>query len=275
MLKSLFRYDFRAVVRHWWIALLTVAALTCMGGVCIRVLDSDRELPEAVRALAMIGMILTMLGFFAVYLVGVISVFVRFYRNFFTDEGYLTFTLPVSRVQLLNSKLIMSVGVLCVSAVVIFLGIMGMMAIGLGDKLFNQAFWEGWTEFWSLGMEGLGVYLPLYMLELAALAVLAMVFFCLLVFVCITFACIITKKAKVLAAIGIYYVANSVISFGTQILYLFTLPNILMWLTDVPEEQIKSGLVLLLLGLGLFIAVACALLYCLEHWMLDRKLNLH
>lgn len=275
MLKSLLRYDFRAVLKYWWIAVVSVLAFSVIGGGCIAVLDSDKTLPTVVTVLAVIGLILSILGFFAFYLLTVILVFVRFYKNFFTDEGYLTFTLPVKRTQLLNSKLIMSTSVLCGSGLLMYAGILIMLAIGLGRHLSNPEFWEGFPEFSKALLQELDAYVVIYALELLALCVLAFAFFSLLVFCCITFASIITRKAKVLAAIGIYYAANSVLSFVTQLLYLFALPNLSIWLTNMPESQIKATFALLMLVLVLFAAVFCMLLYCLEYWMLDRKLNLN
>ena len=46
----------------------------------------------------------SVLSLFTACAVTLIFVFIRYYKNFFTDEGYLTFTLPVKRSTLLNAK---------------------------------------------------------------------------------------------------------------------------------------------------------------------------
>jgi hypothetical protein len=84
----------------------------------------------------------------------------------------------------------------------------------------------------------------------------------------------ITKKAKLITASGIYYGASGILSFVVQMLYLFGLTNINKFLTDLPEAMISPIVCLMGLVVLLFIAVFCTLLYTFEHWMLDRKLNL-
>ena len=53
--------------------------------------------------MAMLLVIACVMAIIASAVVTELLVFVRFYKNFFTDEGYLTFTLPVSRKDLLLS----------------------------------------------------------------------------------------------------------------------------------------------------------------------------
>lgn len=274
MLRSLLRYDFRAVLKYWWIAVISLVVLSLLGGLCIRVLEADMDLPSSVISLAVFGLLLIFLGFAAFYLLSMIAIFVRYYKNFFTDEGYLTFTLPAKPSQLLNSKLIMSTVTLFGVFVVIMAGFGLMMTVGLGDTLLSlesrQSFLEGWSEL----SHELGAYFPLYGLEMLVLIVLCFAFFSLLVFACITFGSIITRKGKVLASIGIYYGVNSVLSFLMQMLQLFTMPSLIAWMADLQDGQIKVVIALVLLGMIALIALLCMLLYCLVYWMLDRKLNL-
>lgn len=275
MLKKLLRYDFKSVFKYWWIAALSSFVLSLAGGGCISLLASEKDLPEAVYALSIIALILVILSYTAFSLVSVILVFVRFYKNFFTDEGYLTFTLPVKRSQLLNSKLIMSVSTMLITSVVCIVNVLAMLCIGLADEIFTESFWHGITEFFNILIDELGFYLLIYILEIIILIILSVTFSTLFLFCCITIASIITKKAKVITAIGIYYGANSVFSFVVQMFYLFGIASLANWLTGLPTGSEHPAAALILLGIIFFIAVFCALLYTLQYWMIDRKLNLN
>lgn len=274
MLKKLLKYDFQSVLKHWWIAAISSFVLSFVGGGCLSLLNSEKELPALLYPFAGFALILVILSFVVFYFISFIFVFVRFYRNFFTDEGYLTFTLPVTRAQLLNSKLIMSVATLFVTLLVYVLEILIVLCIGFSDAVFTPEFWQELGNGIALLWDNAGGYLIIYLLELLVLIILLFVFSTLFLFCCITFASIITKKAKVLVAIGIYYVANSIFSFVVQMFYLFGLTSLVTQISDLSMETGMPVLALILLGIICFVAIFCALLYTLQYWMMDRKLNL-
>lgn len=276
MLKKLLKYDFKSVFRYWWIAAISSLALSVLGGFCITILNSERQLPTAVYIFPTLSMILVIVSYVVFAILSVILVYVRFYKNFFTDEGYLTFTLPVKRVELLNSKLILSVTTMIATVLVCVLDIIVMIAIGAWEQVFSAEFIRGFKEFWAALTLGVGWYLPIYIVEAILFLVMSVAFSTLFVFCCITFASIITKKAKVLCAIAIYYVANGIFTFFVQIFTMFGMQSLMTWLSKLPDTGggEKPVLALIFMGMILFVAMFTALLYVLEHWMLDRKLNL-
>lgn len=274
MLKNLLKYDFKAVLKYWWIAALSCFALSFVGGGCITILNTDRELPGLVYPLTIIGLILVIISFVVFSVLSVIFVYVRFYKNFFTDEGYLTFTLPVKRSQLLNAKLIMSVGTMLLTGVVCMINALIIICIGFSDVIFSRNFWEEFRTMIDTIVNEVGFYLVIYSVETLVIILLSVIFSTLFIFCCITFASIITKKAKVLVAIGIYYVANGIFSFVGQIFYLFGISSLTNWISALPMDRIYTLIALILLGLISFFGMLCALLYTLQYWMIDRKLNL-
>lgn len=274
MLKKLLKYDFKSVFKYWWIAALSCFVLSFAGGGCISVLNNDRELPELVYPFTVIGLILVILSFVVFSILSVILIFARFYKNFFTDEGYLTFTLPVKRTQLLNSKLIMSVATLFITGAVCILNALVIICIGFSDEVFSKTFWQGFRSVISTIVDELGAYFFVYLVEILMIVILSVTFSTLFIFCCITIASIITKKAKVITAIGIYYVANGIFSFVGQMFYLFGITSLASWLSELPAGSGNAVVALILLGLICFFGVFCALLYTLQYWMIDRKLNL-
>ena len=281
MLKKLLKYDFKSVYKYWWIAAATSVALSVLGGFCLTVIrdansfdDSVIEPPAALSISSSLLFALSIIGLCAFSITSFILIYVRYYKNFFTDEGYLTFTLPVKRTQLLNSKLILSGVTNLVTFFAITIDIVIMVCIGYADKIFTKEFLDSveyiFRELWGL----LKWYLPLYILEGFALIVLSIVFSALFTFACITFASMITKRAKLITAIGIYYGANGIFTFIIQIFYLFSLNSISTHFAQLSEVALKPVLALALLVAILLLAMFSAILYTFVYWMLDRKLNL-
>lgn len=276
MLKKLLRYDFKAVLKYWWIAALSSVVLSFGGGWCISVFDSDKALPEALYIVAGLLMVIVVLGLVAFAILSTILTFSRFYKNFFTDEGYLTFTLPVKRSQLLNSKLIVSTTTTILTSLILIIDILVMVCVGFYNDIFTDNFWNSFVndfvkEFFR--DDHLGYY-ALWLVEAIVLVVLLVIFSTLFMFSCITVASIIAKKAKVITAIGIYYAANSVFSFVIQMFWLFGMVSLDSWLSRLSADNSAGVITLILFGLILFLSIFCGVIYSLQYWMLDRKLNL-
>ena len=155
MLKKVIRYDFKAILKYWWIAALSSFVLACVGGGCTEILNSEKELTEAVYVLSMLGIVLVIISFVAFFILSEILVFLRFYKNFFTDEGYLTFTLPVKRSQLLSSKLITSCIVLIATGIILMIDIGIIAVIDLRKDIFRQVGKFGMKEIKSFSTSSL------------------------------------------------------------------------------------------------------------------------
>ncbi len=276
MLKKLLRYDFKAVFKYWWIVALSSVVLALAGGWSISIFGSEKDLPIILTVVATIVAIVAVMGAVAFSFITVIFVYTRFYKNFFTDEGYLTFTLPVKRGQLLNSKIITSVVASSLTGFVIFFDILIALAVGIPDVIFDKRLWkEVLDEFIFEVINGVGLgYFLIYILEILLALLLLSIFTTLFVFCCITVGSIIAKKAKIITSIGIYYAANSVFTFVVQMFGLFGIESLGVWLSRIDENHFAPVLALLLLCGILFIGVFCAVLYSLQYWLLDRKLNL-
>ncbi len=276
MLRKLLKYDFKAVMRFWWIAAVASVGLAILGGGCIAVLNADKVslTYEVLSTLAVLALIITIVGMSAFSLLSMILCAIRYYKNLFTDEGYLTFTLPVKRVHLLNSKLITTLIIQTMAGWLLIVDILLMLIIGFAEEVFTTTFLQEISDFFSTLIREGGVYLWIYLAELSVLSVLSSLFSILLLYACITFASIITRKAKVIAAIGIYYGVSGVVAFTVELLALFGIPGLAEWLLAASIEQTNLIVALALLATVLLMAMFCGLLYLLQYWMLDRKLNL-
>lgn len=269
MLRKLLKYDLRAIFRYWWIAAVVSVVISIAGGFCGRVLNTEQELPWAITLTASLGMAMAAFCSVALLVLTLVLIFIRFYRNFFTDEGYLTFTLPVSRRTLLLSKVISGTVGLCVSGAVCVSNLLLMVSI---SEAFTHR--EVIEEVVGTVQPIESLYSVLYFAETVTALVLFALSCVLFLYVCITFASMIVKKGRLIAAIGIYYGASNVVYGLIQMFLLFGSGSIGTWLERVPNQTQYGVNALMILVLILFIGIICCILYILQQLMLERKLNL-
>ena len=215
MLGKLLKYDLKSVWRIWWIAAVSALGASVIGSFALRFLLSLPNASVAETATREISFIFVMsIIFFMLSIVAIIAsvivmeilVYWRFYKHFFSDEGYLTFTLPVSRKKLLFSKTLNALiwtgahTVLLTFCAVIFM----LIAPPPGPEhgFFNPIVFQ-WvgnsiTELFEIFEDG---WLLVYFF-VALLISLGLVLFSIsLIHFCITLGAVIAKKHKLFGSI--------------------------------------------------------------------------
>ena len=275
MLSKLLKYDLRALFKYWWIVALSSVCLTFVGGISLQIFlypTTSADTP-LVTVLAFFGLIVTVIGLSAFLMATEIFIYVRFYQNLFSDEGYLTFTLPVRRRDILNSKIISGLIVNFLTVILLLAEILVIIVIGIDQPTLYV-----WSE--SIGMflrgtlELLGAWSAVYIIE----ALIGILFIVtagyLLTLICITFASVVAKKHKIIAAIAFYYITNAVISFISQMGLMFGSVSLAGILEGIPTDSHFAVLSLMALSLVLSVGAIALALYSVEHYLLDKKLNL-
>ena len=283
MLQKVLKYDLRAIFKYWWILAVSSFGASIIGGIglnlFINAVNSTKDINPFLIIFAFLAMILGFLAISAFVIGNEIFILIRYYRNFFTDEGYLTFTLPVSRTHLLNSKIISAfianfatVSLATIEVFMMFFITDLRTDIIDGLKGLNELF--NWPQFFpdknitaigiGFAVSGIIIFLAIVVLALCST---------LLEFCCITIAGTVTKKNKVLVAIGIYYGVSMVISFISRIgtLMAMTIPDIIV--TQTPVIATLTILFLALVVLCILCIVAISI-YTLVSHILHKKLNL-
>ena len=288
MLKKVLKYDMKAISGVWWLGAVVSIVASFIGSLLLRFFfevsrSNDRSsLLIVLSTLALVAGFLCIVGVSLSYAFTMVLVFVRFYKNFFTDEGYLTFTLPVKRSTLLFSKtlnaaiwLIAHIGVIAVS------GLMFLLLVypgGEGNNFIDLYLFEKIGEFFKNLWDELGAWLIVYIFEILLIIFVALIFSILLIHFCITFGCMLVKKAKLFLSIGIYYAFISVISLVTQLgSFLFTLvmyDGMWILIDNADKNQANAIFVLVILAITAAFATVAAVIYSVTQHMLDRKLNL-
>ncbi len=274
MLAKLLKHDFKALFKYWWIAAIISLGLGVAAGFSIPIAISEEKIAPILRASSIIAIFVAIMGIGVFSAFSVVMIFIRFYKNLFTDEGYLTFTLPVKRASILNSKLISAVLFTIATSFIIFTAILTALLIGFSTDIFTARFLNGLRDTVLEIYSHTGAYIYLYIIALVLLYVSVTTLSTLFLFNCITFASTITKKARVITAIAIYYVANSVFTSILQILYVFSIPYIADKMDTLSENMYNPITSLILLCALVFVVLVISILYTIEYYMLDRKLNL-
>jgi len=270
------KYEFRAVARivlPMFIVFLCAAMIMSLGfildGRVLHFLESNEN--NVLSALAGIAVVIFVLGliFLLVAINIAVSVLIiyRFYVSFFTDEGYLTFTLPLTIDCHLMIKIFSMFLWSLLSLVVTFVGlliILGGVAIGYTDALK-----EFWTEFqyifemmWISYKTEFGAA-PL-LLGIISLIVTS-VFQSFLLYFSIALGCMIFKKHRLLGAIISIFCVDTIYSvfasFSSSIVTIFGLVSGVAFI-------VASVISIVLSVIGIIAA------YCAMKYILERKLNL-
>ena len=283
MLRKTLKYDLNAVYKIWLILTVTVLAISFVGGLSLRdiIVSSGEEQFDAFILFSTFGLIVTVFSIAAYILIVELLVLYRYYQNFFTDEAYLTFTLPVKRRTLFNSKLINAFIWSVANIAVVTVAILIIMAFapleedGTGSLLLF--IFDGLFKIIGQIFELFDAWAYLYTLEALLIAVFSTVFSTLLIYACITLGCTMVKKYKLLMAILVYYMVNMAISImsyiGSIVMSIVTAMSIEI-LATYTEGQIKAIVFFTLMAIAAFYLVLCVVAYKFSLSRIEKNLNL-
>lgn len=294
MLGKLLKYDIKAVGKYWWIAAVTMLGCFGIGGTALSSLiwtfvSILEKGPDGIEMLILIGLyILTIFSIIGVSICIVaveVLIFIRYFKHLFTDEGYLTFTLPVSRKKIFLSKVLSALLWFFLNSVVIYVGIALMIVIvivpgvvqwdmGPVLRLIGEQLLSGireipplqwvWLTLWSILIDiGSVVF---------SLASICFVYFC------ITLASTVVRRGKIPLAIGIYYGMSSLVYVVVYVLIYFGMLFMSLGSVNIIMNAGELGtniIVTLVIAVSVAaVATVAAFLYCITQNMLERKLNL-
>lgn len=269
MLGKCLKYDLKSLFGVWWIAAVTMLLLSVVGGISERMIRSEKDYLVMLGELGMGLYVLAMVAFFVIVM---ILIFVRYYQNFFADEGYLTFTLPVRREVLFASKVISAV--ISVAATLAVMLLCGMITAAIAPA--EPA--EGMPSYEADGNLIDGVWDVIYAVEWIVGIVLVLLASLLMICLCITLGATVAKKHKVLASVGFYYLFQWGLSLvGTVLVFcviamVLTAGSVFPAIGNVPYGEAISALLGLLVCVVL--AVVDTVLAFANIGCLERKLNL-
>ncbi len=269
MLGKLLKYEFKATARVMLPFLGGLLAIALAANLGIRLIDSS-------RLATIIGAFVVVAYFLAICAIGVVTLVLlvyRFYRGFLSDEGYLTFSLPVSVHTQLWSKLIVSAIWIIVAFIALVLSVFLVASpVNLARDVLSSLgeMFERFSRAYGIG----AFELVSFALELMLLALLASLASCLLFYASMSLGFSFNGH-KVLYSVLIFIGIGIV----TQIASIALIATIGIGLNALPLDvlhgmhHIDYGHVFMLSMCALEI-IYCAVLYLVTATSLGHRLNL-
>ena len=268
MVKKLFKHEYLFYARVMVIIygiLLTIATAT-------RIIFAFESDTTAYQIISTFSIILYAISVFAAIGFSFVMGIVRFYKNFFTSEGYLSFTLPVTTSQHIVVKATTAVSVNFVTWIVALLSVCIVTSGPVLKDIFNGLL-SAFPELYNL----VGIHAVLVGIEFAVIMLIAAFSSVMLYY---TFICIgqLSKKNRILAAVGAYfayYIASQVIAtILTILLSVFAVSGAFeaftYWIYQNPFGFIHITMCLSILIAAIFVLIE----FMIIHKIITQKLNL-
>ena len=269
---------FTKLLKHEWRAtrgMLGTLCLVCLGasllgGGTMRYLIGATFQEAQHDAIVVLNVLAMVAAMIVVAVAGVAGLFLyigRFYKSRFTDEGYLTFTLPVNTHQnLLSSMINSAIGMVIVFFVICAALVLWLMIGFSGIPDSYKTVWEKFPELWA-GLKHAWSTIPwkyvwMFLLNIVTGSVCELV----VLMLSVTIGSILAKKHKILAAVGVYYGINVLISMTCSA----TLAAQAFSSSEGAQMVFRVFTSSAVMTAGVAIAG-----YFLMYWLVDRKLNLN
>ena len=228
MLGKLIKHEFK----NTWMAMALIYAITIFlgisGSIFFRILNSYGHLTESWRAFwNMAGFLGAVAALSALNMIVIIFLVVHYYKNLYSSQGYLSFTLPATATEVVSSRIIVSCIWMLLFYVSVFISITSSLFLMLQLPEFSNLC-QGIKEFFnelahssSLGSFVGFITLLVFSAILSTFANLMQYFFCISIGQ-------LLHKNKILGAV-ICYIGTSIvlgiivnfISFGSILLNSF------------------------------------------------------
>ena len=236
--------------------------------------ESGESVKSSAVPLAYLNILLSMLVTISLLVIiagaGVFVYFIgyRFYKSCYTDEGYLTFTLPENPGVILLSKFICGiVWVICAIVCVILdlLFIAFMASSGTGNSEFLPYIFSLINRSLSNRFGIISVFTVIQFILLFITVAAAQL---LLMYLGISLGCMITKKNKLLLSIVMYFVVSSVAGWITGIV-----STVLTVFSVISESTVFLTSLMMIIGFIIYAALGVGAFFICRNIM-KNKLNL-
>ena len=264
MVKKLFKHEIHAMWRSMapiWVVLLGVSVL----GRLIHLFETDNVIYNIVSSSAVL---FYMVALVACIVCPFIFAVTRFYRNMFSGEGYLTFTLPVTTGQHLWVKLIVAVATQVVTLVAAALSV---IVVTFGDMTveIGKAIWY----LFKMSVKEWGAHFPLFAVEFVLLVLVMLTMEILLFYGCICIGQQISKH-RVLGAVGAYFAIYAIDqAIGTVLVIIASFMDWEPLVVAMVEHPFATIHIFLCAGI-VWAVLRGALFFVISHWLMSRRLNL-
>lgn len=274
MLGKLMKHEWKASWKIYGLINLYMVIITILGAITA-VLVVQQEEPGVLATTFAIGtFILYYVSLLGVSMAPNLYSATRFYKNLYSNEGYLMHTLPVGKHSLILSKLLVAVGWMNITLLmeVISIGTVILSVIAVLDTHFEA--WDAMREFGTFFAEAQEAFAtPLWLIFVVGILVYVIGTFSgtLLFYACISLGQL-AKKHKIVVSIGVYIGIQSIMQMFSSMLQFPLM--ILMENIDV-DKVTPDGMLWGILGFTVvFSLVLIAAYYAITYVVMKKKVNL-
>jgi len=289
MLKKLFKHDFRALSRTLFPLQIGILGgglvATLLSALSIRLSGSSwagahgsNLLKGLLMAVSVTSAVLIGVAIMASLLVTLIFICHHFYRSFLSDEGYLTFTLPVKTSDLLWSKLLTGMLWMLINGVVVMIALLIFSVFGTTtNTLINMEVLNAFRMFFTdlLPQAAQYISIPLMIVEVVVISILALAAQLLQVYFAIIVGGQVAKKHRILAAIGMYLLINMGVGIISSVfMSLVTFGEGAMSLALNSAQEVGTFMTTIFGWYGVLFAGLSVLFFLISKSILKKNLNL-
>lgn len=291
MLGKLFKYEWKGFRFPMLIMLIVLASTTVL--TCSVILTINPKYDEtftwySIMAL-MLSVFLYYFGIIGCSLGVMLIIAIRFYKTCYTDQGYLTHTLPVSTQKILNVKIIASIAAVLLTILAIVGSLFIIAQVGINHILTiiiaedqsyvrdieeaRRLFFQEMSAVFSDFEDELGISLGAGIVYMVIYFIIAVIANVVTVLGCVSLGQLYAKH-RIIGAIVAYFAVQFILG---QLGNVATMPMYakLMQAEEQYVEYTAFGLMSPTMNLTLMLSVAVAVvMYFINLHMMTKKLNL-
>ncbi len=284
MLGKLIKYEWKALIKPLSILYLVLLGITILTGILILTINPSFD-DVTVGLSVLMTMLCAMLYYFGVIACSfgtLLIIAIRFYKTCYTDEAYLTHTLPVSTKELVGAKTIASVLAYMVSTAFIFLTMVLLIVVAVTHIInlgeidmtgFSQDFWEALVILNEDFAAEMGVSFTGYLGYIGGFSLVSSISGIVIVLGCVSLGQLYTKH-RILGAIIAYFCTTTLLQI---VAYIGIIP---MYINLFKAEYTGETILMMdLIGAPLWLTlIASVILAVVMHFvnmhMMTKRLNL-
>ena len=281
MLGKLIKHEFKATTRLF----VPIFLLSFAMALVLRLFMEIQDIPDFLEIFFVFLIIIFVVVLICVSMSGQILSFYRFYKSVYTDEGYLTNTLPVKPVTILSSKLIVAMVWSVLALIVFFVSIAVLIPWGSVNDALNEITIDAYgyaaglsaiiAEMIDLTLNNIGTVIVFIILTLFGLF-----YNIATVYISVSIGNLVNRH-KVAMAVAMYLIITNVLGFviSTIMTTISYLKNSL-YNMDILEYNANGDLVFTsgfmgtMLIMIAILAVFSAAELLVTHFIMKNKLNL-
>lgn len=270
MLGKLMKYEWKATWKMILLMNLFTVIMTMLGCISLAVVNFADPTP-AQMLFFMAVLVFYMLTVFAVSIGCTIFIAVRFYKNLYTDEGYLMHTLPVTPRQLIVSKLTVASGEYLFTSFLTGTSVLAM--VGTAMAKISPVEYETFLEELFRFEDTMGMSVGSYTTMMMIMTVIGSITSALMIYASISIGQL-ASKYKVLASIGAYIAITTVMQIVGMIGGFVMMMNGAMWRGPAVQLTVFTpyqNFYIMMVVCTLLFGIAC---YAVTELIMKKKLNL-